>query len=302
LGETDTGWTKTPGLDRNTWTIKHVLEWTTGYFKTKSLGSPRLDAEVLLADSLGVDRLYLYLNLERPLSQRERDRYRQSIVRRARREPASLITGKKEFWSYEFRVVPGVLIPRPDTEILVECILREMSRFQDPLVLEIGVGSGAVSVSLLREHESCRAVGTDVSLAALMLARENAQVSGVKDRLHLAASDFFSSLKRGSHFDIVCSNPPYIPTCDIESLDPEIKYFEPVSALDGGSDGLDAIRKIAQDASHFLKPGGVLALEIGDGQSEKVSAIFNDSCGCRRVSVAKDLAGRGRVVMGFMSS
>lgn len=289
-------------MDKNIWTVKHVLEWTTGYFRQKGLHAPRLDAEVLLAESLGVDRLYLYLNLERPLSQTERDRYRQSIVRRAKREPTAFITGKKEFWSYTFRVTPGVLIPRPDTEILVECILREMGCFQDPLVLEIGVGSGAVAVSLLREHEGCEVVGTDVSMTALQLAKENALEAGVKERLHLAASDFFSSLKRGLSFDIICSNPPYIPTRDIDSLDPEIKRFEPVTALDGGIDGLDAIRKIAQEAPRFLKSGGMLALEIGDGQSERVSEVFNDLCGCRRVSVIKDLAGKNRVVIGFMSS
>lgn len=286
-------------MDRKTWTIKQVLEWTTDYFTQKGLDTPRLDAEVLLAYSLGVDRLYLYLNLERPLSKSERAIYRQSVTRRAKREPTALITGKKEFWSHTFRVMSGVLIPRPDTEILVESVLKEMSRFEDPVVLEIGIGSGAVSVSLLREHKRAVVVGTDVSTTALKLAMENAEEAGVKERFYAVAMDLFAAMRPGFRFDMICSNPPYIPSRDIETLEPEIKFFEPRSALDGGMDGLDLIRKIAHEAGRFLKPHGVLALEVGDGQSVMVSEILSHSLGIESVSVMKDLAGKDRVVMGL---
>jgi release factor glutamine methyltransferase len=285
-------------LDRKTWTIKQVLEWTTNHFAQKGLATPRLDAEVLLAYSLGVDRLYLYLNFERPLSKSERDIYRRSVRRRAKREPTALITGKKEFWSYGFRVVAGVLIPRPDTETLVECVLKEMSRFEDPVVLEIGIGSGAVAVSLLREHKRAVVVGTDVSMTALKLAMENAEEAGVRERFHAVAMDLFAAVRFGSRFDIICSNPPYIPSRDIETLEPEIKFFEPLSALDGGMDGLDFIRKIGHEAGRFLKPHGVLALEIGDGQSVMVCETLSNSFGIASVSVVKDLAGKDRVIMG----
>lgn len=280
------------------WTIKTLLDWTTAYFAEKGLDTPRLDAEALLAHALGVDRLYLYLNLDRPATVAERAEYRAAVLRRARREPTSLITGTKEFWSFPFKVASGALIPRPDTETLVECVVAHMAGLDAPRVLELGVGVGAVSVSLLRENPQAVAVGTDISMTALRLTRENAIRAGVSARLSLLASDLFDALRPGLHFDVVCSNPPYIPTREIETLAPEIMWYEPRVALDGGEDGLQTIRRIATAAARFLKPGGVIALEVGDGQARGVADLLRGLGGCRETRAYKDLAGKDRVVVG----
>jgi release factor glutamine methyltransferase len=283
---------------RRNWTVKGLLEWTTQYFTERGLGAPRLDAEVLLAHVLGKDRLYLYLNLERPVTPSERADYRAAVLRRARREPIALITGEKEFWSFSFAVAPGVLIPRPDTEALVERVIEKMAGLARPRFLEIGVGSGAISISLLRENQHSVGVGTDISTAALRLARQNAMRAGVSSRFDLVACDLFSALRPGRYFHIVCSNPPYIPTRDISALEPEIASFEPIAALDGGKDGLSVIRRIARAASEFLAPGGFIALEVGDHQAQDVAGILEQYTGCRETMVYKDLAGKDRVVMG----
>ncbi len=282
----------------NKWTIKTLLDWTAAYFAQKGLETPRLDAEVLLAHVLGVDRLYLYLNFDRPLTLSERAGYRAAVLRRVRREPTALITGTKEFWSFPFNVSPGALIPRPDTETLVECVLKEMSGFDAPRVLELGVGSGAISVSLLREHAQAACVGTDISLTALRLTRENARRAGVSSRLSLLASDLFAALRPAAHFHVICSNPPYVPTAQIDALAPEIRCYEPAAALDGGEDGLQTIRRIAGGAAAFLKPGGIIALEIGDGQACDAADLLRGLAGCKETKVFKDLAGKDRVVWG----
>lgn len=285
---------------RKNWTIKALLEWTAGYLAEKGVRTPRLDAEVLLASVLGVDRLYLYLNMDRPTAATERTKYREAVLRRARREPTALITGEKEFWSFPFKVARGVLIPRPDTETLVECVLRHIGGHDQPRVLELGVGSGVVSVSILRENPGATVLGTDISGLALYLARENAARAGVASRLSLLASDMFEALRSGPHFDVICSNPPYVPTADIDMLEPEVSRFEPTWVLDGGPDGLDAIRKIACKAGDFLKPTGVIILEVGAGQAREVSRLLHVLAGCKETAIYKDLAGKERVVEGHI--
>lgn len=280
------------------WTVKAILEWTADYFKGKGMSSGRLDAEILLAHALELDRLRIYLNLDRPLLPEERQRYRELVRRRARREPVALITGGKEFWSIPFHVMPGVLIPRPDTETLVEAVIGDARNRTSPSILEIGTGTGAVAVAVAKEIPDCSVTATDLDTAALGLAARNSLEAKVGRSISFVASDLFEAIRPGPLFDIVCSNPPYIPTDDIAGLEPEVRLFEPIRALDGGPDGLDVIRRIVQQARTFLKEGGRLFLEIGDGQVVAVAEMFESLGGLRDVRSFQDLAGIHRVVGG----
>ncbi len=280
------------------WTIKEVLEWTADYFKTKGIVTGRLDAEVLLAHCLSVDRLHLYLNLDRPLVPDERARFRAAVRRRAAREPVALITGKKEFWSLQLSMVPGILIPRPDTEILVEAILDEIREKPAPTVWEIGTGSGAIALSLAREMPAAWLLATDVDPLAISTARGNAQAAQIDRTIDFVVCDLCGGIRESQVFDVVCSNPPYIPRDAIAELEPEITRFEPLRALDGGPDGLDIIRELAKQASTHLKPEGALLLEIGDSQEEAVREIFSSLGKLKDISTVRDLAGKPRVIKG----
>ncbi len=278
------------------WTVKRVLEWTTEYLGSKGCDTPRLDAEVLLGHCLDLSRVGLYLNYERPLSNTERDSYRKLVVRRACREPVSLIIGRKEFWSLPFKVMQGVLIPRPDTETLVEVTLREMERFPEPNILEIGVGTGAVSICLLHENPRATVFGVDINPLAIELSVLNAGNLGLKDRFLGLQTDMTVAFRNGPLFDIIISNPPYIPSCDIERLAPEIVRFEPVSALNGGPEGLDIIHDIIANAPDFLSQSGCVILEIGDNQSKPVESMFEANGRYTETDFFRDLSGKIRVV------
>jgi len=280
------------------WTIGGVLQWTAAFFGRKGIANPRLDAEVLLAHALGVDRLHLYMNYDRPLLPAERERYRELVRRRASREPVALIIAAKEFWSIPLRAAAGVLVPRPETELLVEAVLREVKEMRAPWILEIGTGSGAVSVALAKERPDARIVATDVDPLALAAAAENARAAGVTATVHVVGMDLFAGFRRGPRFDVICSNPPYVPTDVVATLQPEIVLFEPRRALDGGPDGLDVIRRVASDAVQFLKDRGVVALEIGDDQEDAVQEILVGAGLSRDVHTFLDLAGKPRVVKG----
>jgi release factor glutamine methyltransferase len=282
--------------NQNLWTVKDVLEWTAGYFKSKGISTARLDAEVLLAHSLEVDRLHLYLNLDRPLIPSERTGYRELIQRRARREPVARIIGTKEFWSIPFRAVPGVLIPRPDTETLVEAVLDEIKDRSEPNILEIGTGSGAIAVAVIKDNPDAVIVATDIDSLALRTARLNAEDAGVADSLKFVRMDLFESLRPGTVFDVICSNPPYIPSDDIANLEPEVRDHEPRRALDGGPEGLDVIGRLIRRAGDFLTKDGALILEIGDGQAGAVGEIFAQTEGFTSIRMYHDLASIARVV------
>jgi release factor glutamine methyltransferase len=278
-----------------TWTIRRVLTWTAQHFEKKDIDAPRLTAEVLLSHVLKVDRVRLYVDLDRPLSKDELSTYRALIERRLSGEPTQYLTGSREFYGRTFKVDPRVLIPRPETELLVEAILRDVPKDSPTRLLDLCVGSGAVAATLAAERPQASVWATDLSPDAAALARENAETLGVGARVTVREGDLFSPLPPGSRFDAIASNPPYIRSGDIASLQTEVQR-EPRMALDGGADGLDLIRRIARDGQSWLKPGGRLALEIGEEQGDAVRRLLQDE-GWVDVSVEKDLARLDRLAL-----
>ncbi|MFZ2446080.1 MAG: peptide chain release factor N(5)-glutamine methyltransferase [Syntrophobacteraceae bacterium] len=275
------------------WTILRVLRWTTGYFSGKGIEQPRADAEVLLAHVLGLERLHLYLNHDKPLAPEELARFRELVRRRAASEPTQYIVGRQEFWSLEFEVTPAVLIPRPETEILVEKAL-ELTGGAPALVLDLGTGSGAMAVALAHEREDIRVIATDESFPALLVAKRNAARNAVSDRVHFVRMDLMEALLPARCFDIVVSNPPYVAEAEFLDLAPEIANYEPHSALRGGGEqGLGLVRKILEQFRDHLKPGGSLLIEIGKGQAE---ILEKDLAGVAEFEFIKDYSGIKRVL------
>lgn len=278
------------------WTVLKVLRWTTEFFQKKGVRSPRLDAEVLLAYLLGTDRVGLYLDHDKPLKEEELAAFREMIQRRIAGEPVAYITGEKEFWSLSFKVTPACLIPRPETEVLVEEAIRAAADAPHPLrILDIGTGCGAVAIALAKELEKSEVWATDRSPYALEVAKENVERHGVGDRVRLVEADLFP--KDEGQFSLIVSNPPYIPTEEVLRLDPEVRDYEPLEALDGGPDGLRYLRRIAEGAPLRLRPGGWLLLEVGKGQAEEVQRILVRE-GFSPVETVRDYTGVKRVVKG----
>ena len=280
------------------WTILRLIQWTTQYFSSKGIEQPRAGAELLLAHALGMERLQLYLNYDQPLKPEELTRYRETVLRRAAREPAQYITGRQEFWSLEFEVNPAVLIPRPETEILVEKALSLLAGIQDrsPLILELGTGSGAIAVALAHEHASLQLVAGDISAAALVVARRNARRHLVDSRIHFVAMDLCRALASAPVFDLLVSNPPYIADADFFQLAPEISRYEPAAALRGGPQGLTPIRDIIANAHQYLRPQASLLLEIGQGQSTILAEEFAHPLHYEPVRFYPDYSGIMRVL------
>ena len=276
-----------------TWTVLKLLKWTAEYFAGKGIDNGRLDAELLLASTLKLNRVGLYLNYDRPLSVEELTAFRKQVERRARREPLAYILGRCEFWSLPFVVTPAVLIPRPDTEVLVEEALKRLP--PQGRVLDVGLGSGAIAVAIAHERDDVRVVGIDVSLEALAVAQENAVANGVAERIDFRQGDLF--VLAGGPFELIVSNPPYIATGEMPTLMPEVRDFEPSLALVAGADGLDCYRALVPAAWLQLNSGGWLLVEVGAGQAPAVSALFV-TAGYHECFTACDLAGIERVVGG----
>ncbi len=275
------------------WTVLEILQWTAGYFKEQGIDGGRLDAEVLLADTLGLDRVGLYLNYDRPLNPSELTDFRQRVKRRALREPVQYILGKTEFWSIPLQVTPDVLIPRPDTEVLVEEALNRASGCCS--ILDVGTGSGAIAIALAHELSESRVTAVDISEGALQVAGNNSRANGVADRVALCHGDLYR-LPEGP-YDLVVSNPPYIPKLDVEGLMPEVRDFEPQLALCGGEDGLDCYRALAAQAPTILGPGGWLLVEVGIAQAEDVRKLLEEA-GLTETCIRDDYSGIPRVVGG----
>jgi release factor glutamine methyltransferase len=283
------------------WTIRSALEWTQGYLAQKGEENPRLAAQWLLAAATGLERIELYTRHDQPLSEQERVFLREAIRRRILGEPLQYILGRAPFRRLELKVRPGVLIPRPETEVLVEWLIGRFIDQTSPSssILEIGTGTGAIALALLHELPSCLVVATDIDSTAIELARENAQSLGVQERLTLIEDDLAGSLvaclSRQASFDAVVSNPPYIPTEELDGLPEEVIRFEARAALDGGFDGLVIFRRILEQARVLLKPGGILACELHEERLTQAArdaelAGFTDLC-CHQ-----DLAGRDRIL------
>jgi release factor glutamine methyltransferase len=256
---------------------------------------PRREANSLLAFALQKDKTFLIAHPEYVLSREEETRFRELLQRRARREPFQHITGRQEFYGLDFVVSRDVLIPRPETELIVENAVGILKNKENPAFCEVGVGSGCISVSILHEIKTATATGFDVSEKAIEIAQLNAESNGVANRLKLEISDVFSNL-RNEIFDLIVSNPPYIPRQDIEALQPEVRNFDPLTALtDGSGDGLSIIEKIIRESPEFLKSGGFLLLEIGFNQAAKVREMFRAET-WQSVEILPDLQGIPRMV------
>ncbi len=279
-------------------TLMGILSRTESYFKEHSIDSPRLTAELLLAHSLGLRRLDLYLQHDRPLQQNELSDYKTLIRRRIQNEPVAYIIGEKGFFESDFEVAGEVLIPRPETEILVEEALKILNAGSGSpgakRVLELGTGSGAIVVSLAKAAPCHLYMANDISLSALGIANKNARRI-VGNRIGFFAGNWFSALKDRPGFDLIVSNPPYIPLADIRGLAPEIRTYEPQIALDGGEDGLSCFRAIFREAHRRLVPGGVLLLEMGFDQKESLENLLNLHPEYESIEFIKDLSGHNRV-------
>ena len=284
------------------WTILSLILWSADYLSGKGVESGRLDAEHLIAEALGKERLELYLQFDRPLVPEELATFKPLLLRRGRREPLQYIVGRTGFRELNLKTDRRALIPRPETETLVGEVLA-WAADRDGLMsaIDIGTGTGAIALSLVTEGAFARVVGTDSSDEALDLARENAGVAGgaagVDGALELRAGSLFEPLEPGERFDVVVSNPPYVPDGDAPDLAPEITEWEPPGALFAGPAGLDVIRALVMGAPDRLNEGGLLALEVGDGQADDVAGLIRERQAFSEPVVRKDLTGRPRVVM-----
>ena len=285
------------------WTIQRLLAWTTDFFRERGIESPRLDAEVLLSALLGRDRMYLYVHFDEPLEPEELARFRGYVKERAAHMPLAYVLGRREFMGLDFRVTRDTLIPRPDTELLVQCAVdflraRAAAGGDELSIADIGTGTGAIALSVLHYTEGTRADAVDISPAAAEVARENAARLGLAERIEVHVGDLTAPLA-GHSYDVILSNPPYIPTADIETLMPEVRSYEPHLALDGGRDGLTLYRRLAADAPALLRDGGMLAVEVGIHEARDVAHLMAAHPRIVCTEIKKDLGGIERVVVGY---
>jgi release factor glutamine methyltransferase len=287
------------GPGDESWTIRRVIAWATEDLKKRGMSSPRLDVELLLGRILGLDRVRLLIDAERPLEKAELTRYREMHQRRRAGEPVAYLLGVREFYGRSFRVDPRVLVPRPDTETLVEVALERTRHLSlSARVLDLCTGSGCVAITLSRERPTTSVLGADISPDALSVAAENALRLGAVT-LGLIRSDLFSALEAGrDRFDLITANPPYIADRELPTLQVDVRAFEPRLALAGGADGLAVIRRLVAEAPPFLDAGGVLALEVGAGQAEHVRRLF-EVRGFHNITTRRDYGGHERVVAGI---
>ena len=306
--------------------VGDVLRSATQWLRVSGSRSPRLDAELLLATALGVDRAELFRTPERVLSGSEERRFDGYLVRRQAREPVAYIRGHRAFRALELEVTPAVLIPRPETETLVDVALEALAAVPatagrpaeaapgagpggaaapgpyEPLALDVGTGSGCIALALAAENPFVRLVAVDVSEAAVEVARRNAARLGLGGRVDIRRGDLLADLPSRQRFDLIVSNPPYIPEAEYRTLEPNVRDFEPRVALHGGEDGLDVYRRLIPAAAARLRPAGVLAVEVGAGQATAVRALFAAAAVFETASEHADLAGTPRVVFARLAT
>jgi release factor glutamine methyltransferase len=285
------------------WIVRDLLHVTAEYLEKKGIDSPRLTAEILLAHKLNVDRVTLYLNFDQPLTENELSGYRILIKRRLQREPLQYIIGVQEFRSLEFAVTPQALIPRPETELLVEQAIERLKVFpagenHTPMILDLGTGCGAIAISLAKELQKAKIWATDISAGALKLARLNAEKHGVTDKIRFIQGNLWDPLlDQDVTFDIILSNPPYIASEEFKGLSPEVRDYEPRLALNGHEDGMTYIQTIISEAPPFMNPGGWIMLEMAPGQTEKSLGLIGKIKDYGEKTRIKDYSHLYRVVM-----
>ncbi|MEB2312618.1 MAG: peptide chain release factor N(5)-glutamine methyltransferase [Sorangiineae bacterium] len=280
------------------WTIARVLAWAVADFKARGMETPRLDAELLLGHALGLDRIKLILQHERLLAAEELARYRALIKRRRAGEPVAYLLGVREFYGLPIRVDARALIPRPDTEALVDVALeRTRARSLYGRALDLCTGSGCVALALASRRPTWKFLAVDASCGAVELARENVERLGMAFSVGVLEGDLFATLPTGARFELITANPPYIPEAELATLDPSIREFEPRLALTGGESGLELAARIVASARVWLTPGGLLAMELGSDQAERGRALFAEA-GFIDIETRRDYGGRERVTSG----
>ena len=282
------------------WTVGRLLTWTTDYLKQRDADSPRLDAEVLLAHVYGCSRIELYSNYLEVASEEMRTRFRELIKKRAEGMPVAYIVGKREFYSLDFKVTPAVLIPRPETELVVVTMIdiinsRKLAAAQ---VCDMCTGSGCIAVTVATRVPTARLTAVDISPEALAVARENAATHGVADRVTFVESDLFAAIPPGQMFDLISANPPYISTADCETLPSTVRDYEPQLALDAGEHGMDIAERLIPQAAEHLQPGGMLAMEISVRILDEVSDLMTRQSLFNQISLFDDLQHLPRVIVG----
>lgn len=284
------------------WTIQRLLEWTTGFFTRKNIEPARLSAEQLLSHVLGMQRIKLYTSFNQVVDEQKLAVFRDLVKRAAEEEPIAYLTGRAHFFNLEFDVTRDVLIPRPDTETLVEDVLQLSRRtigFETPRVLDLCTGSGCIAAAIAQHHKHAVVIATELSPAAAAVARANIEKLKLSERITLLEGDLFqplSQLVEKQPFDLIVSNPPYIPTAQIASLDRSVRDYEPHLALDGGEDGLTFPRRILEAAPPHLRPGGRIYIEIMFDQADAVRELIKQFPAFTEARILKDQGGNDRVL------
>lgn len=277
------------------WTIGELLDWTAKHFAQKSIESPRLDAEVLLAHTLGCKRIELYTRYTDPATPEQRQKFRELVGQRLEGCPVAYLVGRKEFFSLELAVSRAVLIPRPDSEhVVMEC-LKLLTNVPEPTILDIGTGSGNLAIAIAQRNKTTKVTAIDISPEALAVAKANAEKHKVADRVEFLEGDLYAPVV-GRTFDAIVSNPPYIPTADIATLQPGVRDYEPHRALDGGPDGFTVFDRLIQHGGAHLKPGGLLLIEIGSPQEQTARAKITAQPGWELLPTIQDYSGHPRVL------
>jgi release factor glutamine methyltransferase len=284
------------------WTVRRTLEWTTAFFTRKAVDAPRLSAELLLAHVLAVPRIKLYTDYDQPLPDDARNKLRDLVARAGEHEPIAYLTGKAHFFNLEFDITRDVLIPRPDTETLVENVIQIVRRqmvLDAPRILDLCTGSGCIAAALAHSLKNAVVIATEISQPAVAMARSNIEKLGLAGRVTIEQGDLFEPLTRiidPEPFDLIVANPPYIPSAQLESLDRSVRDYEPIAALDGGLDGLALHRRILREAPQRLNNNGRIFLEIAFDQAPQAQDLAASTEGLEEIRILKDHAGHDRVL------